>query len=174
MKIKLKKLSEDAQFPKKANKGDFCYDIYATSDAEPVYDDDGNLIEGVIKYHTGLAMEIVREDTVITNDENTMYINVPFTNTEELILDIDLRPRSSIYKYGLSLCNSEATVDELYRNEVLVKFYKILPQLPNYVKGDRICQMKVGLTFPIEFEFVDELNMNTERGLGGFGSSDKK
>ena len=42
--------------------------------------------------------------------------------------------------------------------------------MPRYKVGDKIAQMKIGVTFPIAFEEVDELN-ETERGMKGYGSS---
>lgn len=48
-------------------------------------------------------------------------------------------------------------------------FYHVLPNMPRYKKGDKICQIKLGITIPMEFEICDEINMNTERGTGGFG-----
>ena len=47
-----------------------------------------------------------------------------------------------------------------------------MPNMPRYKVGDRVAQMKIGVTFPIEFEVVEEFN-KTERGDGGFGSSGK-
>lgn len=49
-------------------------------------------------------------------------------------------------------------------------FYRFDKTLPEYEIGDRICQMKVGLTPIIDFEVVDELQ-STQRGAGGFGST---
>ena len=38
--------------------------------------------------------------------------------------------------------------------------------------GDKIAQMKIGVTYPIEFIEVEELE-ETERGMKGYGSSGK-
>lgn len=42
--------------------------------------------------------------------------------------------------------------------------------MPRYKVGDRIGQIKLGFTLPMEFEVVDELS-DTERGDGGYGST---
>lgn len=47
-----------------------------------------------------------------------------------------------------------------------------MPNMPKYEPGDRVAQMKIGFTVPIEFVEVDELD-ETERGGGGFGSTGK-
>lgn len=59
MKVKIKKLTENAKIPTKAHDSDFCYDVYATSceEVEP----------GIWKYGIGLAFEIVR-DIIITGN----------------------------------------------------------------------------------------------------------
>ena len=91
---------------------------------------------------------------------------------EEMLLSVDARPRSSIWKTGMSLANSEGTIDEPYRGEISMIFYHVLPNMPRYKVGDRICQIKVGATLPIEFEEVTELS-ETVRGEGGYGSTGK-
>ena len=52
-------------------------------------------------------------------------------------------------------------------------FYHVMPNMPKYKPGERVAQMKIGLTIPIGFEEVDELN-ETDRGDGGFGSTGLK
>ena len=72
------------------------------------------------------------------------------------------------------LCNSEGTLDEFYRGEAMAMFYHVLPNMPRYKAGDRVGQIKLGFALPVEFEFVDEINENTERGDSGFGSTGLK
>ena len=47
-----------------------------------------------------------------------------------------------------------------------------MPDMPKYEPGDRVAQMKIGFTVPIEFVEVEELD-ETDRGNGGFGSTGK-
>lgn len=68
------------------------------------------------------------------------------------------------------LSNSEGTIDELYRGEVSAVFYHVMPDMPRYRVGDKIGQIKIGTTSPIEFEEVEELS-ETERGCGSYGST---
>lgn len=89
---------------------------------------------------------------------------------EVLNFDIDGRPRSSIWKTGMSLANCEATIDEGYTNEIKAIFYHVMPNMPRYKVGDKILQIKLGSTVPITFEEVEELD-TTDRGLNGFGST---
>ena len=70
------------------------------------------------------------------------------------------------------MSNCEGTIDEGYTGEVSAVFYHVMPHMPRYKVGDKIGQIKVGITFPIEFEEVYELD-DTTRGAGGYGSTGK-
>lgn len=147
MKVKVKKLNENAVIPFKTYEKDFCYDVVATSEEE--------VAPNVWKYGIGLAFQIDRDSLFAHR-----YLN----------LSIDLRPRSSVWKTGMVLSNSEGTIDELYRGEVSAVFYHVIPDMPRYRVGDKIGQIKIGTTSPIEFEEVEELS-ETERGCGSYGST---
>lgn len=82
-------------------------------------------------------------------------------------------PRSSIMNYELSLSNSVGVIDSGYRGEIKAVFNKLkgLDSI-KYNVGDRICQLII-IPYPqIEFETVNELS-ETERGAGGYGSTNK-
>jgi dUTP pyrophosphatase len=173
MKVKFKKLNENAVKPYQKINGDFCYDVIATSCEE--------IAPNVYKYGLGLAFEIERdyeflEKPYTLTDKAGNYI----TSMRGILLDfqksdmrlsLDFRPRSSVYKTGLSLANTTGTIDELFRGEVCAIFYHVMPNMPIYKVGDPIGQIKIGITFPIEFIEVDELS-DTSRGDGGFGHTD--
>lgn len=96
-------------------------------------------------------------------------------------------PRSSLSKYNLSLCNSVGLIDNDYRGEIRFRFnYIWQPQDLTgsgsefavrvdfnkiYKKGDKIGQIVTAATDRIEFIPIADLN-ETQRGMGGFGSSD--
>lgn len=165
MRVKFKKLVPEAKIPFKKYDSDFCYDMYATS-----IDDLGN---GVYRYHTGIGLQIERGKFLIGKIEDT-EVSLNFADMRNrLLLDIDGRPRSSIYKTGMVLSNCEATIDEDYINEICFIFYHVIPTLPKYEVGDRIAQIKIGFTVPCEFIEADELEERT-RGMNGFGSSGNK
>lgn len=168
MKLKVKKVDNNAHLPVKSKNGDFCYDVWATSCEE--------IAPNVYKYGIGLAFEMVRgKEEIEFYDKNSCSSgkNINIKNSP-LNISIDFRPRSSVWKTGMVLSNCEGTIDEGYRNQVFAIFYHVMPNMPKYEVGERIGQIKIGFTVPIEFEEVDELDMNTERGLGGFGSSGNK
>ena len=162
MIVRFKRLHPDAAVPFKTYPEDFCYDVVATSEQE--------IAPNVWKYGIGLAFEIQGgpEDLVIENEFGKEQIRIP--QDRGWNVSLDLRPRSSIYKTGMVLSNAVGTVDELYRGEVSAIFYHVFPNMPRYRVGDRIGQIKLGFTLPIEFEEVDELG-RTLRGDGGYGST---
>ena len=154
MKVNVKKLDSNAVLPTYAKHGDAGMDLTATSKS---YDEHGNAV-----YGTGLAFEIPAG-----------YVGLLF-------------PRSSNTKKDFILGNSVGVIDSGYRGEVVFKFKAIDTQylqdgkltflkrdfMKEYNIGDRIGQIII-MPYPqIEFNLVDELS-ETERGVGGFGSTDK-
>jgi hypothetical protein len=124
-----------------------------------------------------------------------------FSNFGYTDLDYDILafPRSSVSKYNLVLANCIGLIDADYRGEVLLRFkyiwqpedYSIYTHESNdgsplytyiggkvnsvklYNKGDKVCQLKITKVENVEFVLVDELD-STNRGEGGFGSTDTK
>ena len=151
MKVKIKKLSENAVIPFKKHDDDFCYDLVATSCEE--------IAPNVYKYGTGLAFEIVDDDDCKLNHDVCSFA-------------LTIRPRSSICKTGMVLSNSEGTIDFSYRGEVSAVFYHVMPNMPRYNVGDRIAQLHLDIAYKIDFEEAEELS-STERGTDGYGSTGK-
>jgi dUTP pyrophosphatase len=156
MKVKFKKLHEDAVLPTYAKAGDAGLDITATSDGIATFGEDLANQWYYIEYKTGLAVEIPEG-----------YVGLMF-------------PRSSISKSSLFLANSVGVCDSGYRGEICFRFKidaGIMDQCKTdgyepakYKKGDRIGQLLIVPYPTIESEFADELS-STERGTNGFGST---
>lgn len=167
MKVKVKKLNEEAVIPSRAYDKDFGYDVVAVSEEE--------IAPNVWKYGIGLAFQIERDwETILKGQQFTNFHVDNDTRIDmrqsPLNLSIDFRPRSSVWKTGMVLSNCEGTIDELYRGEASAIFYHVLTNMPRYRVGDKIGQIKLGMAFPMEFVEVDELD-DTERGENGYGSS---
>lgn len=164
MKVKVKKVRPDAVIPFKTYNDDFCYDCVALSCEE--------LAPNVYKYRIGLAFQIDRDKqnpfchTVALDGANVVSL------LESWQLSIDARPRSSVWKTGMVLSNCEGTIDELFNGEVSAVFYHLIPNMPKYEVGDKIIQIKLGFTLPMEFIEVEELDP-TARGDGSYGSTGK-
>lgn len=147
--VNYKNINGEGVIPFKNHESDFCYDLTATSVEE--------IFPNVYKYGVSLGFQIERSEE---------------DSDEEVLLSLDIRPRSSIYKTGMSLANATGTIDELYTGEVFLIFYHVMKDLPKYEKGDRIGQMKLGFSVPIIFNEVGEFS-ETARGNEGFGSTGK-
>ena len=153
MKVNVKKLDSNAVIPTYAKHGDAGMDLTAVSKE---YDEHGNVC-----YGTQLAFEIPNG-----------FVGLLF-------------PRSSNTKKDLILGNSVGVIDSGYRGEVVLKFKAIDTQylqdgkltflkrdfMKEYNIGDRVGQIVIMPVPQIEFNVVDELS-TTDRGVGGFGSTD--
>lgn len=110
-------------------------------------------------------------DTVIGPGERSIVpcgfaIELP-PGTAALVL-----PRSGLAaKHGISVLNSPGLVDSGYRGEIKVVLVNTDKDVSFEIgRGDRIAQLVI-TSFPkIQFDPIDELG-DTERGIGGFGSS---
>ena len=167
--------------PKKGTDRATGFDVVVTSDPEiigEIYDNGAYKRIDYIQYKTNLKVAVQKERVFSS-----------FGHTD-LDYDILAFPRSSVSKYNLTLANSIGLIDADYRGEVLLRFkynwqpedYRIrtdnlLEGRVNfdklYNKGDKVCQLKVTKVENVKFELVDELD-STNRGDGGFGSTDNK
>jgi dUTP pyrophosphatase len=103
---------------------------------------------GYIEYGTGLSIEVPEGHVAL------------------------MFPRSSCSDTGLILANSVGVIDSGYRGEIKARF-KAIPDTKHYDVGDRVAQLVI-IPYPqIEFEETETLS-ETERGKGGYGSTNKK
>ena len=108
-----------------------------------------NETDKYIEYDTGIALEIPKG-----------YVGLVF-------------PRSSVSKLDLVQANSVGVIYSSYRNSIKVRFKKLKDDgVCVYVHGERIAQLII-LPYPmIGFNEVEKLS-DSDRGLGGFGSTGK-
>lgn len=144
MQVKIKKLNENAVIPSYSKQGDAGLDITTLGIYQPQKNEDGS---GVLSYSTGLAIEIPEG-----------HVGLLF-------------PRSSVADTSLTLANCVGVIDSGYRGEIVVKFRMNSVNFPSiYQPGERIAQLII-LPYPqIELIESEELS-ETERGEGGFGST---
>ena len=147
MEVKFKKLSDKAVTPTYAYDGDAGLDLTATN----IHSEVNECGQFVLVYHTDLSIEIPKG-----------YVGLIF-------------PRSSIAKKSLVLTNCVGVIDSNYRGEILAKFKNTtgdsVPAV--YPIGAKIAQLII-MPYPtINLVESNELS-DTDRGTGGFGSSDKE
>ncbi len=170
MQAKVKKINPKATIPTRAHESDTGYDITILNLSKIVGD--------VMYFGTGIALE----------PPEGYYFEV--------------YPRSSISKYPLELANSVGIIDEHYRGEVIIpvrlnhpengmdigrttfpngvcKIFDVRPHsihdVANLVlsKAPKLFQLILRKKESCEFISSDDLTQ-TERGAGGFGSTDSK
>ena len=157
MKIKIKKLKENAVIPFYSKNGDAGMDLTATS---KWYDDNGNTC-----YGTGLAFEIPEGyfGLLVPRSSNAKT-DLRLTNSSG-ILDSGYRGEV-MFKYRN---DNFARMDGGLQNHLMMGDIAFSNE---YEVGDRVGQILI-LPYPkIEFVEVEELT-ETERGEGGYGSSGK-
>ncbi len=88
--------------------------------------------------------------------------------------EAQVRPRSGLaYKNGITVLNSPGTIDADYRGEVGVILVNLSNEPFVIENGERIAQLVIAKHEQAEWELVEDL-AETERGVGGFGSTGKK
>ena len=142
-KLRIKKLDPRAILPVRATEGSACVDLRA------LLDEDCVLRPGEFRsFHTGLSIEMPSPDCVA------------------LVFS-----RSGMgARNGISLTNSVGVIDYDYRGELIVSLINHGPEEHVVRDGDRIAQLMVVRTLPLETEEAEELS-ETGRGAGGFGST---
>ena len=141
MILRIKKLNENAEIPKRATNGSAGYDLCACIEEDVV------IKKGqIVKIPTGISAEI---------------------NTNEAALMIYARSGLAS-KNGVTLVNCVGVVDSDYRGEIVVPLINLGNDDYIIEKGARIAQLVVTPVILPEIEEVSELG-DTDRGSGGFG-----
>lgn len=88
--------------------------------------------------------------------------------------EAQIRPRSGLAsKHGLTVLNSPGTVDSDYRGEIKVILINHGEQAAKIEPNQRIAQMVIAPVMRVQLVESECLG-DTERGEGGFGSTDRK
>ena len=143
MKVKIKKLRENASEPKYQTPDSAAADLHACLDA-PLTVMPGQRA----KVPTGIAVEY--------EDKNVVAV---------------ICARSGLSaKHGIALANGIGVIDPDYRGELLVSVVNLSDQPYTFSDGERIAQLMLLPIVRGEFEEAESLS-ETERGKGGFGST---
>ena len=141
--LKIKKLKKDARVPFRATPGSAGMDLYACIDeAITIAPHEIKLIP------TGIAIALERAEYVAS-----------------------LYARSGLaIKHGIAPANCVGVIDSDYRGEVCVGLVNQTDEPFTIEPEERIAQMVISPVVLPEIEVVEELD-DTERGVGGFGST---
>src|SRR5574343_942818 len=153
MKLKVKTTHPDAKLPYYSTPGAACFDLFALT-VNGAFTIGSNLHEGYpVTCGTGLAFEIPAGHVMLIFSRSGHGFN-----------------------FDTRLANCVGVIDSDYRGEVKVKLTCDSDQPddkpPFFVKpGDKVAQAMIVPVPSVAFELVDELT-STERGTGGFGSTE--
>ena len=131
---------------------------YATAGSSG-FDLRANLVDGSIKLYTG-------ERAIVPTG---LFFELPEN------FEIQVRSRSSLSaKHGVAVLNSPGTIDSDYRGEIGVILINHSNNDFIINNGDRIAQGVISNVISknfVNFKKTNEIDVNTERGTGGYGST---
>ena len=146
MKLKIKRLNDNAILPQRATVGSAGFDLYSSLE---------------------LPIEIAPGERVLI--PTGIAIELPDNN---YVVYIYARSGLSI-KNGITLSNCVGVIDSDYRGEIKVGLINLSDKAYIINPADRIAQMVISPIIIPELIVSDNLN-NTDRSDGGFGSTGKK
>ncbi|MBD1918474.1 MULTISPECIES: dUTP diphosphatase [Cyanophyceae] len=143
MKIKIKKLSEDAIIPSYAHKNDAGMDLCSIDEVE-IAPGETQLI------HTGISIELPSATEAQIRPRSGLAL-----------------------KHSITILNTPGTIDEGYRGEIGVILINHGKTSFHIRKGMRIAQMVIKPVIFVDVEEVDELaqTLRNEGGFGSTGLS---
>ena len=130
------------------------------------------------KYETlgssGMDIAAYIQQDIIINPSEKVLVATGFFLSIPRGYEVQIRPRSGLAaKKGITVLNTPGTIDSDYRGEIKVILVNLSKDKFLVKKGDRIAQMVVCPIVQAVMEEVKELS-ETDRGVGGFGSTGTK
>ncbi len=145
MKLRIKKVRENAKIPTRGTSGAAGFDLYACI-TEPLTLRKGD----TALIPTGIAVAVPEGFAAFIHSRSGLSI-----------------------KRGICLLNSVGVIDSDYRGEICVGVIKATDEPYTIEPNERIAQMVIKPAQTPELIETDELD-STERGAGGFGSTGTK
>jgi len=141
IKVKIKKIKDNAILPKYAHEGDAGVDLYSTEDYT-LKPGERTLVS------TGIKIAVPQGYEAQVRPKSGLALN-----------------------HGISICNTPGTIDAGYRGEVGVIAINHSNEEFKIEKGKKVAQMIFNKVEQAEFEEVDELESTTrgEGGFGSTG-----
>lgn len=163
------KLIDDVEVPVYQTEGASGFDLEANS-IIAVYDGTKELKEDKLK----ALQDKFKENKYINLRPNERITFGTGIQVSDMRPDVELaiRSRSSVAaKRGLFVSNQPGTVDSDYRGEIMVSIFNSTKYLNAVQKNSRIAQAVCQKVERPEINITDDV-VSTERGDGGFGSTD--
>lgn len=150
MKLKIKKLKEDAKIPVRGSDYAAGYDLFANNSKATSWNTIVIPAHSTVPVGTGIAVAIPEG-----------YFGALYARSGLSIRD------------GLRPGNCVGVIDSDYRGEIIVGLHNDSDENRTVDIGDRIAQLVIQKFEPVEFEEVESLT-KTERGEDGLGSTGTK
>ena len=120
----------------------------------------------------GMDISAALDEPIVIKPMQRVLIPTGFCLEIPKGFEVQIRPRSGLaIKNGITVLNSPGTIDSDYRAEVKVILINLGEEEFTVTPFMRIAQMVVGKVYAMDVCEVGEINENTKRGLGGFGST---
>lgn len=138
MKVKIRRIKEDARLPEYAKPGDAGLDLFST-DSVLIQAGERKLI------HTGIQIELPPQTEAQIRPRSGLAL-----------------------KHGITVLNTPGTIDEGYRGEIGVIIINLGNKDYQINKGDRVAQLVVKPVYNVHLVDVDELSISSrgEGGFG--------
>ncbi len=123
-----------------------------------------------IKYTDNSGIDLIVSENTKINPNETVLVGTGIFCEPDFNSGYYLYPRSSIYKYNLTLSNTIGIIDKNYRGEIKMALKNLSDKTINLHSGLSLCQLCHPSLVPMKLIYKEKLN-ETDRGDGGFGST---
>ena len=122
----------------------------------------------------GMDLRASLEEPILLNPLQRTLVKTGLFMELPIGYEAQVRPRSGLaFKKGITVLNSPGTIDADYRGEIGVILVNLSDEEFVIEDGERVAQMVIVKHEQVDWEEVVEL-VETERGVGGFGSTGVK
>lgn len=160
IKIKVERMCEDAIIPKYAHPTDSGFDLYTCEDTE-IKPEEKVILKTGLKFEIpqGWGIQIKNKSGITIKGCPAIIEYFVTKDTKEIKADI------TVY---------EGTIDMNYRGEIGIMVKNETTNNITIPKHTKIAQGVLREIFQCEFEEIDKVDTNTDRGEGGYGSTGTK
>ena len=126
----------------------------------------------VYAHNTDAGADVFANETLLIEGNSTAVIKTGLKVIIPTGYEIQIRPRSGMsLNTPLRIANAPGTIDSSFRGEIGIIVHNTSNEPIEIKTGMKIAQMVIAETPMILWEEVSEVEDDTERGSGGFGST---
>lgn len=125
------------------------------------------------EHSTDSGFDLIMTDDIVVEGGSTVLADLKIRCEPQFEGGYYVYPRSSIGKTPIRMANSVGIIDNGYRGSIKVWVHNTSDFEYTLKKGERYFQLCHPSLLPLQIDIVDNIDMNTVRGEGGFGSTGK-